>query len=107
MREKLTYLFGHQTLDNPTDPTDPHVETHFLDYDANGNIMHIEQAIYNPEQPMDESHESARKFVWDEEDRLLNVDLHSENTRNQPHIAAYTTTLVASEAIAMYQCINK
>lgn len=65
--------------------------------------MHIERAINNPEQPMDESHELARKFVWDEEDRLLNVDLHSENPRNQPHIAAYTTTLVVSVAYGMCQ----
>src|SRR5699024_8869471 len=90
MREKLTYLFVHQTLDNPNDPTDPRVETQFLDYDANGNITHIERATNNPEQPMDESRESVRKFVWDEEDRLLGVDLRPESPRNQPHIAAYT-----------------
>jgi len=87
MREKLTYLFVHQTLDNPTDPR---VEKQFLDYDANGNITHIERAINNPEQPMDESRESVRKFVWDEEDRLISVDLRPESPRNQPHIAAYT-----------------
>src|SRR5690554_516080 len=77
-------------VDNPTDPTDPRVETQFLDYDANGNITHIERAINNPEQPMDESRESVRKFVWDEEDRLQGVDLRPESPRNQPHIAAYT-----------------
>src|SRR5690554_1032389 len=39
---------------------------------------------------MDTSRESVQKLVWDEEDRLLGVDLRTESDRGQPHIAAYT-----------------
>ena len=39
---------------------------------------------------MDTARESVRKFVWDEEDRLMGVDLRPESSRKQPHIAAYT-----------------
>src|SRR5690554_5057128 len=77
-------------IDNPIDPNDPRVEKQLLDYDARGNLTHIEREINNPELPMDTSRESVRKFVWDEEDRLLGVDLRPESDREQPHIAAYT-----------------
>ncbi|HLW14765.1 MAG TPA: hypothetical protein VKX30_04640, partial [Flavobacteriaceae bacterium] len=89
-KEKLIYLIVNQTLDNPNDPRDPRVEKQLLDYDARGNLTHIEREINNPELPMDTSRESVRKFVWDEEDRLLGVDLRPESDREQPHIAAYT-----------------
>ncbi|HLS12506.1 MAG TPA: toxin TcdB middle/N-terminal domain-containing protein, partial [Flavobacteriaceae bacterium] len=77
-------------VDNPNDPRDPRVEKQLLDYDARGNITQIEREINNPDMPMDTAREYVRKFVWDEEDRLLGVDLRPESPRNQPHIAAYT-----------------
>src|SRR5690554_2355978 len=77
-------------IDNPRDPNDPRVEKQLLDYDAHGNLTHIQREINNPELPMDDSRESVQKLVWDEEDRLLGVDLRPESDRGQPHIAAYT-----------------
>lgn len=90
MIEKITYLFVYRPTDNPTDPTDSRVKTQLLDYDARGNLTHIEREINNPDMPMDTSRESVQKLVWDEEDRLLGVDLRPESSRGQPHIAAYT-----------------
>src|SRR5690554_2671645 len=77
-------------IDNPNDPNDPRVEKQLLDYDTRGNLTHIEREINNPDIPMDTSRESVQKLVWDEEDRLLGVDLRPESDRGQPHIAAYT-----------------
>src|SRR5690625_2371293 len=91
MREKrLACFFVHQAIDKPNDPNDPRVEKQLLDYDARGNLTHIQREINNPELPMDTSRESVQKLVWDEEDRLLGVDLRPESSRGQPHIAAYT-----------------
>src|SRR5690625_3364472 len=91
MREKrLACFFVHQAIDKPNDPNDPRVEKQLLDYDARGNLTHIQREINNPELPMDTSRESVQKLVWDEEDRLLGVDLRPESDRGQPHIAAYT-----------------
>src|SRR5690554_3737367 len=77
-------------IDSPDNPNDPRVEKQLLDYDTRGNLTHIEREINNPELPMDTSRESVQKLVWDEEDRLLGVDLRTESDRGQPHIAAYT-----------------
>src|SRR5690554_1656885 len=77
-------------IDSPDNPNDPRVEKQLLDYDTRGNLTHIEREINNPELPMDTSRESVQKLVWDEEDRLLGVDLRPESSRGQPHIAAYT-----------------
>src|SRR5690554_3545476 len=77
-------------IDSPDNPNDPRVEKQLLDYDARGNLTHIQREINNPELPMDDSRESVQKLVWDEEDRLLGVDLRPESDRGQPHIAAYT-----------------
>src|SRR5690554_3389884 len=90
MEKRLTHLFIHHPIYNSNDPNDPRVEKQLLDYDARGNLTHIEREINNPDMPMDASRESVQKLVWDEEDRLLAVDLRPESSRGQPHIAAYT-----------------
>src|SRR5690554_2221216 len=90
MQKRLTHLFIHQPIYNSNDPNDPRVEKQLLDYDARGNLTHIEREINNPELPMDTTRESVQKLVWDEEDRLLGVDLRPKSSRGQPHIAAYT-----------------
>src|SRR5699024_416513 len=91
MREKrLACFFVHQTIDNPNDPNDPRVEKLLLDYDARGNLTHIEREVHSSDVAMDTTRESIQKLVWDEEDRLLGVDLRPESPEYQPHIAAYT-----------------
>ena len=94
-------------IDNPNDPRDPRVEKQLLDYDARGNLTHIEREINNPELPMDDSRESVQKLVWDEEDRLLGVDLRPESSRGQPHSPLIRTMLVEHEVFVMCQDSRK
>ncbi|MAN26468.1 SpvB/TcaC N-terminal domain-containing protein [Mesonia sp.] len=61
---------------------DPRIQTQYIDYDANGNQLEITKEV-------GEEQFSLRKNLWDEENRLLAVDLNPEGDKYRP-IAAYT-----------------
>jgi len=61
---------------------DPRVRHKEIDYDANGNQTEIKEKV-------DEEYVSLRKNLWDEENRLVGVDLNPDEETGHP-IAVYT-----------------
>src|SRR5690554_125213 len=76
--------------DYTDDPGDPRVKRKMIDYDANGNQTEIREQVSDPEQPLGYKEVALRQHLWDEEDRLLGVDLNPEADANKPEVATYT-----------------
>lgn len=72
------------------DPEDPRVVEKLLSYDADGNLITIKKEIGDPTDPLGEKEITLRENVWDEEDRLLAVDLEPGADANKPEVAVYT-----------------
>ncbi|MGO3708257.1 MAG: SpvB/TcaC N-terminal domain-containing protein [Mesonia hippocampi] len=65
-------------------------KTHFIEYDANGNLQSLKEHITDLEQPAGNKKQKTREYLWDEDDQLRAVDLLPEAKPDHPLIATYT-----------------
>ena len=85
--------------DYSQNPDGMRVKKKIIDYDANGNQTEIREQVSDPEEPLGYREVAVRKNLWDEDDRLMGVDLAPENPRDKPLIAAYTYSADGERAV--------
>ena len=77
-------------VDYSNNPISTRIHKKLLDYDANGNLRLVEQEINDPNNPLDTQKIKITQNLWDEENRLLGVDISPESSAGKPEIATYT-----------------